>query len=36
MNSQTSTSKFQVNGLLLFVGVMVAILVAVMVGCWPM
>ena len=32
MNPQTSTSKFQMNGLLLFVGAMVAILVAVMVG----
>ena len=32
MNSLNSTSKFQVNGLLLFVGAMVTILVAVMVG----
>jgi thiosulfate dehydrogenase len=32
MNPETSTSKFQVNGLLWFVGAMVTILVAVMVG----
>ena len=32
MNPQPSTSKFQMNGLLLFVGIMVAMMVAVMVG----
>lgn len=32
MNPQTSTSKFQMNGLLLFVGIMVAMMVAVMIG----